>query len=473
MDSNNNENNRDEEDENSEDNTPDSPIGFLSDMLSQLFSGKEQSGNGDINSMLNLFGAGNSKPNPTKIAKYFASEIASKDSLDEDEDQESDIEGNNENLDFSQALNENDFTSLFNQMRMMANVSEQKIVPKEIEPTLLNKINDIFEAAKIYVVKNTTTDEIMSTPLVVRDRIGFTIDYLDAMEEPLSIAAKSLNPSIGVDPNNPETANPNAQFDIQSMIASSVGPMMFGVQAGTMIGHLSHRAYGDDDVLLPAKLDKRVSIIASMVEKFAHDWSVDLDEAILYFLIIQSIRSQVRNAGWLYETLNDLCSRYVGAYELNPYKIEELINNIETDGENSVMAINVTPEQMFEALRTPLHDVLGEEIGRISALHKAYVEYVAHKNIEEMVPSANLIREARTRIKVTTSKAELFVEQLFGVDISSKNLELATVFVDGIIEREQEDALHKIWSNPELMPTSAEFSAPGLYLARLEMMDSQ
>lgn len=54
MDSNNNENNRDEEDENSEDNTPDSPIGFLSDMLSQLFSGKEQSGNGDINSMLNL-----------------------------------------------------------------------------------------------------------------------------------------------------------------------------------------------------------------------------------------------------------------------------------------------------------------------------------------------------------------------------------------------------------------------------------
>ena len=231
MDSNNNENNRDEEDENSEDNTPDSPIGFLSDMLSQLFSGKEQSGNGDINSMLNLFGAGNSKPNPTKIAKYFASEIASKDSLDEDEDQESDIEGNNENLDFSQALNENDFTSLFNQMRMMANVSEQKIVPKEIEPTLLNKINEIFEAAKIYVVKNTTTDEIMSTPLVVRDRIGFTIDYLDAMEEPLSIAAKSLNPSIGVDPNNPETANPNAQFDIQSMIASSVGPMMFGVQA--------------------------------------------------------------------------------------------------------------------------------------------------------------------------------------------------------------------------------------------------
>lgn len=462
--SNNNDENQDPNDNNENQN---SPFGFLSDMFSQMFSGQEN-GQG-APGMLGMFGA--ATPDPIKIAKYFASEIAARDNLDPVYDDEQNAP-KEEGFDFSEALNENDFMSLMNQMRIMSSVTNQKIEPIVVSAETRQRFENIFEAAKLYVVKASGSDLIMSLPLVIRDRIGFTNDYLDAMQEPLSIASKTLNPTIGPDGKDASEPQPGQEFDIQAVIASSIAPMMFGVQAGTMIGHLSHRAYGDDDVLLPAKLDKRVSIIYSMVEKFAQDWSVELDEAILYFLIVQSIRAQVRNAGWLYEKLNDLCTRYVGAYELNPYKIEELLGNVEPDAENNVMAVNVTPEQMFEALRTSAHDVLDEEIGRITALHKAYVEYVAHKNIEELIPSAGLIREARKRIVVTTSKAEHFVEQLFGVDVSAKNYEIAQAFVDGILEREQENALHAIWSNWDLMPTVSEFNAPGLYLARLEMMES-
>lgn len=465
MNSNNNEENQDPNDN---DKNQNSPFGFLSDMFSQLFSGQEN-GQG-APGILGMFGT--AKPDPIKIAKYFASEIAAKDNLEPEYTDPDDDSQKEEGFDFSEALNENDFMSLMNQMRIMSSVSEQKINPIPVSAETQKLFENIFEAAKLYVVKATDSDEIMALPLVIRDRIGFTNDYLDAMQEPLSIASKTLNPTIGPDGKDASEIQPGQEFDIQAVISSSIAPMMFGVQAGTMIGHLSHRAYGDDDVLLPAKLDKRVSIIYSMVEKFAHDWSVDIDEAILYFLIIQSVRAQVRNAGWLYEKLNDLCTRYVGAYELNPYKIEELLSNVEPDAANNVMAVNVTPEQMFEALRTGAHEVLDEEIGRVTALHKAYVEYVSHKNIEDLIPSANLIREARKRIVVTTSKAEHFVEQLFGVDVSTKNYEIAQAFVDGILERNQEKALHAIWSNWDLMPTISEFNAPGLYLARLEMMDS-
>lgn len=464
MNSNNDDENQDPNENNENQN---SPFGFLSDMLSGIFSGQEN-GQG-TSGMLGMFGS--AKPDPIKIAKYFASEIAARDNLDPQYDNE-DALAKEDGFDFSDALNENDFMSLMNQMRIMSNVTSQQISPIPVSSELQKRFENIFEAAKLYVVKATGSDLIMSLPLVIRDRIAFTNDYLDAMQEPLSIASKTLNPTIGSDGSDVGQAQTSQEFDIQAVIASSIAPMMFGVQAGTMIGHLSHRAYGDDDVLLPAKLDKRVSIIYSMVEKFASDWSIDIDEAILYFLIVQSVRAQIRNSGWLYEKLNELCTRYVGAYVLNPYKIEELLSNVEPDSENNVMAVNVTPEQMFEALRTGAHDVLDEEIGRITALHKAYVEYVAHKNIEELIPNANLIREARKRIVVTTSKAEHFVEQLFGVDVSTKNYEIAQTFVEGILERDQENALHAIWSNWDLIPTLSEFNAPGLYLARIEMMES-
>ena len=66
-------------DDKNKDENQDSPFGFLQDMFSQIFSGPNK-GEGPAG-IFNMFGLGNSKPDPIKIAKYFASEIAAKESL--------------------------------------------------------------------------------------------------------------------------------------------------------------------------------------------------------------------------------------------------------------------------------------------------------------------------------------------------------------------------------------------------------
>ena len=211
-------------------------------------------------------------------------------------------------------------------------------------------------------------------------------------------------------------------------------------------------------------------MIASAVQKFSVDWSVPADEAILYFLILQTLRAHIRSKSWLTKRLDDLCTQYVAAYELNPYKLEELMSDMDINNPESMTAISVTPEQMFETLRTKTHDILDEEIGRISSLHDAYVGWVMHKGLEPLLPNYRIIQEARKRITVTTSDADRFVEQLFGVATSRADKQEATSFVEGVIERGSEDLLHQLWTNEEMIPTESEFAAPGLWLARLEMM---
>jgi uncharacterized protein (DUF2342 family) len=44
-------------------------------------------------------------------------------------------------------------------------------------------------------------------------------------------------------------------------------------------------------------------------------------------------------------------------------------------------------------------------------------------------------------------------------------------FVEGVIEREGEAGLARLWTSPRALPTPAEVDAPGLWLARLEVDD--
>ncbi len=426
----------------------------ISGMLNEIMSSGTLNFASGLGGMFNPLSDG-----PMGIAKRVAADIASRDI---DENQISDSE------EIHPSNSQDPMAEIMGIISMLSS-PPQNTLALSVDKVFQDRCEQIYPAAQNYVASQANADSISVIPLVVTDRVSWTKDYIASMQGPLEVASKSLSPTFG---EAPETQDPNQPtgLDIQSMISKTIAPMMFGVQAGTMLGYLSHRAYGDDDVLLPAKLPFRVGLIASGVQKFCDDWSVPTDEGILYFLILQTLRAHIRSGSWLTEKLDNLCTQYVAAYELNPYKLEELMGEMDIENPESITAINVSPEQMFETLRTPKHDILDEEIGRISSLHDAYVEWVMHKDIEKLLPNYRIIQEARKRITVTTSDADKFVEQLFGVATSRNTQEEAAIFIDGVLQREGESKLHQIWKNEELIPTQAEFGAPGLWLARLDVM---
>ncbi len=437
-------------------------FGFDPEALSGMINSMMGSSQMNMGSLPGMSGPENG---PMGIAQRVAADIAARDIED-------DVDMNDEEPAPPQQTD-----PMAEIMNIMSLLSAPPVVAQAlaIDPNFSQRCAQIFPAAQSYVTQQASAEDVNALPLVVTDRVTWTHDYIESMKGPLEQASKSLSPTFGPDEQDLSGPDPSQPFgfDIQSIISQTVAPMMFGVQAGTMLGFLSHRAYGDDDVLLPTKLPTRVGVIASAVQKFCTDWSVPTDEAILYFLILQTLRAHIRNRSWLTARLDSLCTQYVAAYELNPYKLEELMGEIDMNNPESVMAINVTPEQMFETLRTPTHDILDEEIGRISSLHDAYVEWVMHKDLEPLLPNYRIIQEARRRITVTTSDADRFVEQLFGVAISVKFRDEAQAFIDGVIKRDSEHLLHELWYNEEMIPTESEFRAPGLWLARLEMMDTK
>ena len=86
-----------------------------------------------------------------------------------------------------------------------------------------------------------------------------------------------------------------------------------------------------------------------------------------------------------------------------------------------------------------------------------------------MLSSYASLTEVFRRRRVTASGSDRFVEKLFGVEITSELVDRGHGFIAGVIERAGDEALMRLWNDEKSLPTPNELTAPGLWLARIDL----
>jgi uncharacterized protein (DUF2342 family) len=81
------------------------------------------------------------------------------------------------------------------------------------------------------------------------------------------------------------------------------------------------------------------------------------------------------------------------------------------------------------------------------------------------------LREAWYRYRIEEGKGEIAFAGLFGLAVGQAEVDRGRAFVQGVIERAGPDALMRLWSDELDLPTPAEVDAPGLWLARIGLLD--
>ena len=64
--------------------------------------------------------------------------------------------------------------------------------------------------------------------------------------------------------------------------ATAIGPMFFGLQVGSVVGHLSHRALGQYPLAIPWAPSDELLLVTTNITAFADDWSLPEEEALLW-----------------------------------------------------------------------------------------------------------------------------------------------------------------------------------------------
>ena len=248
-----------------------------------------------------------------------------------------------------------------------------------------------------------------------------------------------------------------------------LGPALLGMQAGTMVGFIAHRALGQFDTGIPAIDHDQPYLIVPNVEAFAFEADVDARQVRLWAALHEMLFQRLMEIEWLRGHFISVVNSF---YDTVEFDVTDLMSQMN--------ALN-DPDQ--------IRDLLGEDgsstpallkstadpdrlaaIQACSAFIEGYGDFVVRRAGAELLPDLDRIESANARRRSEPDQAEQYLQQIAGLELQRHRAGDAAAFCAEVERRWGESALNRVWEQPEHLPTLDELTDPVGWAARV-MMD--
>lgn len=343
-----------------------------------------------------------------------------------------------------------------------------------VDPLDRIQLEELARVAELHVNQQTALDvDIRSVEALTH--IEWAQRTLDDYRPLLEELAKSLSQrpdSQSVNSlDDPLDDGPDALGARQfAQMEQLLAPMLMGLQAGGMVGHLSRRALGRFDLPIPRPVAAgTLVLIPANIKAFASDWSLPRDELSLYVVIEEATKSAILSRGHVHERLAHLLREYVSGFQPNEQAIQERLEQLDIEDPSQLPQLLSDPQTLLGAIQTPAQRVLLAQLNAIVAAYVGYVDHVVKHVAVRTIASASAIAEANKRRRVEESDGNRIVERLFGLELNQAQYDRGEAFVNGVLERAGDEGLARLWRSENELPTPAEVDAPGLWLERIDL----
>ena len=255
-------------------------------------------------------------------------------------------------------------------------------------------------------------------------------------------------------------------------IIQMLAPMMLGMTAGSMLGHLARRSFGQYDLPLPRPASDELLLVTANIEEFGQEWSLDDDDLLLWLCLHEVAHHAVLGVPHVRRRLDDLLRRYTAGFEPDPRALEERLGEFSVGDPGSLTNIQQVlgdPEVLLGAIQSPAQRELLPRLEALVAVIVGYVDHVMDSVGTQLIGSYPRVTEALRRRRVQADASDRFVDRLLGIGLSQAQYDRGAGFVDGVVERAGKDGLDRLWRSERELPTPAEVDAPGLWLARIDL----
>lgn len=271
--------------------------------------------------------------------------------------------------------------------------------------------------------------------------------------------------AAGADPDDPMGA-----FFGQLMAAAQ--PMMLSLMAGSLLGHLARRSFGQYDLPVPRPASDELVLVGANLAEFAEEWSLPLDDLRLWVCVHEIAHHAVLGVPHVRAALSGLLAEYAAAFHPSAAGLEERLAGFSLDDATDLAALQSSfadPEVLLGAIRSDAQRALLPRLDALVAVIVGVVDWVMDSIGASLIGSYPQLTEALRRRRVQADASDRFVEQLLGLELTRAAYERGSRFVAGVVERAGTEGLEALWRDEQNLPTPAEVEAPGLWLARLEL----
>ncbi|HEX9992975.1 MAG TPA: zinc-dependent metalloprotease [Acidimicrobiales bacterium] len=253
-----------------------------------------------------------------------------------------------------------------------------------------------------------------------------------------------------------------------------VAPMMLGMSAGSMVGNLAIRAFGQYDLPIPRPPSDELLFVPANIDRFAEDWSLPRDDVRLWVCLSEVCHHAVLGVPHVRRRLEHLVGEYVAGFRADSGAFEAKLERLDpTDPQSlaSVQQLLGDPEFLLGTAQSPAQEALLPRLEALVAVVEGVVDHVMDATGGALMSSYGMLTEAARRHRVEAAPADRFTSKLFGLDLPQRVYDRGAAFVDGVVERAGREGLERLWRSERELPTPAEVDAPGLWLARIDLLD--
>ncbi|HEV2369515.1 MAG TPA: zinc-dependent metalloprotease [Acidimicrobiales bacterium] len=342
--------------------------------------------------------------------------------------------------------------------------------PGNVDPLERIRLEELIKVADLHVADATglgtsTTGRVVTVRAVTRGE--WAVQTLDAWKPLLTGLAGSLNP--GPPAEGSAHTEPGGAPNMLGPLLPGLQAAFLGLQSGSMVGSMAQRVFGQYDLPIPRPPGDEILIVAGNVTEFAGDWSLPVDDVRLWVCLSEVTHHAVLGRQHVRARVDDLLGRYVAGFDPSASSLEERLADVDPMEPESLERVLGDPNALLGEIQSEEQRRLLPEITALLCVIEGYVDHVVDVVGSRLIGAHGPLTEALRRRRVERGQGERMVERLLGVELRQEQYDRGTAFVRGVIERAGADALNRLWSETDNLPTTAEVEAPGLWLERIDL----
>jgi putative hydrolase len=342
------------------------------------------------------------------------------------------------------------------------------------DPIARVQLEELLRVADLHVseatgLATTATGGLLSVAAVTPSE--WALRTLDAWRPLLERLASSLGQPAAPD-EVIELPNDDPMTKLLGNLPQAVAPLLLGMQAGSMVGHLAIRAMGQYDLPVPRPPSDELLFVPQTIDRFATDWSLPVSDVRLWVCLHEITHHAVLSRPHVQGRLNELLTAYAASFEPTASALEDRLGGFDPTDLAALQETFSNPEVLLGELETPTQQELKVPLQALLAAVAGYVDHVMDVVGRRIIGAYGPLTEALRRRRLDEDDGTRFVGRLLGIELDGTLYERGAAFVRGVLERAGDDGLSRLWNSARELPTPAEINAPGLWLARIDLPES-
>jgi len=337
-------------------------------------------------------------------------------------------------------------------------------------PAERSQLEQAFHVAALWLDEVTYLTELTATPRLM-SRSEWVIASMSVWTQLAEPVASSIANSLAdvLQQHAPEEMSEMMQGASQLM--RNVGGTLFAMQLGQVVGQLSTEVVSGGDVGIPLLDDQQAALIPQNVAAFGAGLDIPIDQVQLYLAVRELAHARLfRHAKWLRLQLLSSITEFARGIRIDTERLEALAEDFDP----------ANPEELREAMQSgalipPKSDEQLVALARLEtmlALIEGWVDVVT-ADASNRLPRVDAIAETVKRRRASGGPAESAFATLVGLELRPRRLREAAQMWRTVTDAVGAEKRDELWSQPDLIPSSADIDDPSALIARISGVSVQ